>query len=177
ANVDGTYGDTTVESGGILKGTGTVGALSVFTGGTVAPGHSPGCLTTTSDLTIAGTFQAELGGTDACTGYDQIKVTGAVDVSNGTLETSLFDGFKPSQDDAYTIIDNDGSDAVVGTFTNMDEGSTFTVDGYVFAISYVGGDGNDVVLTVQSVPASPDTGFTLIKNNPLVSAIVVMTAA
>ncbi len=176
ANVDGTYGSTSVDSGGILKGTGTVGDLSVFAGGTVAPGHSPGCLNS-GNLTLSGTFQAELGGTDACTGYDQMKVTGTVDVTDGTLSVSLYNGFKPSKGSSFTIIDNDASDAVVGTFTNMDEGSTFTVGGYVFAISYVGGDGNDVVLTVQDVPATPDTGFMLIKNNPIVSAVVIIAAA
>ena len=173
--IDGTRGATFVDSGGILKGSGTVGVLTVASGGIVAPGHSPGCLSS-GNLNIVGTYQAEIGGTDACTGYDQLKVTGTVTLS-GTLDTSLYNGFKPAKGQSYTIIDNDGSDAVSGTFTGLAEGATFTVDGYVLGISYVGGDGNDVVLTVKSVPAAPNTGFGLIAAHPQVTLLVTLLAA
>ena len=71
------------------------------------------------------------------------------------------------------IIKNDLADATGGTFKGLAEGATFTVSGYVFKISYVGGDGNDVVLSVQSVPALPKTGFSL----PLANAYLVLIAA
>ncbi|MCI5222840.1 MAG: hypothetical protein D3924_09255 [Candidatus Electrothrix sp. AR4] len=48
------------------------------------------------------------------------------------------------------MIDNDGSDPVVGTFNGLDELATVTVDRVEYQISYVGGDGNDVTLTVTS---------------------------
>lgn len=175
--VDGNYGNVNVLSGGILKGTGTIQGLSVASGGTVAPGHSPGCLTS-SGATINGTYQAEIGGTTACTGYDQLKVTGSVDVTGATLSLSLYNGFKPSVGQKYTIIDNDtAADPVTGTFSGLAEGATVTVSGYVFKVSYVGGDGNDVVLTVQTVPNAPSTGLTLIKTHPLLSAVSIMAAA
>ena len=177
AIVDGTYGDTFVESGGILKGTGTVGALSVSSGGTVAPGHSPGCITTTGNLTLNGTYQAEIGGTNACTDYDQLKVTGTVDLTGSTLTTTLYNGFKPSAGQTYTIISNDGTDAVTGTFNGLAEGATFSVGGYVFKVTYKGGDGNDVVLSVVSVPSSPNTGFGILTKNPLLTAGGVFAAA
>ncbi len=178
AIVTGTVGDVFVDYGGTLKGTGTTGEVSTASGATVAPGLSPGCLTS-GDLTlVAGsTYQAEIGGADVCTGYDQLKVTGAVDITDATLTTSLYNSFKPAVGGTYTIIDNDGSDPVIGTFGDLAEGATFTVDGYVFKVSYVGGDGNDVTLTVQSVPATPDTGFAFIKSNPLVAVSVVLAAA
>ena len=163
--IDGSRSDTTVFSGGKLMGSGTVGILTVDTGGTVAPGHSPGCLTSGA-FTLSGTYEAELGGTTACTDYDQMKVTGTVTLTGGTLNTVLYNSYKPAKGTTYTIIDNDGSDAVTGTFTGLAEGATFTVDGYVFAVSYTGGDGNDVVLTVQNVPATPDTGFAMIAAHP-----------
>jgi len=174
--VDGTYGDTTVESAATMKGTGTVGALTVF--GILAPGHSPGCITTTSDfdLAVTSTYQEEIGGTDACTSYDQMKVTGTVTLDGGALQVSRYNDFKPVKGQVYTIIDNDGSDAVIGTFGSLAEGATVTVDGYVLAVSYVGGDGNDVTLTVKSI-GSPDTGFTLLKSNPLMSSAVILVAA
>jgi len=49
--------------------------------------------------------------------------------------------------DKFTIIQNDGSDAVVGTFAGLAEGATITQGGVTFTISYKGGTGHDVVLT------------------------------
>ncbi len=168
--IDGTRGDTYVAEGGILKGSGTVGSLNIDTGGILAPGHSPGCLTT-SGLTLNGTFQAEIGGTTACTGYDQTIVNGSVDVTNGTITPTLYGGFVPSVGQSYTVINNDGSDAVTGTFNGVAQGGTETGDGVTYTVSYTGGDGNDVVLTVQSInaaalPKSPNTGFELLTKNP-----------
>ncbi len=174
--IDGVRGDINLLSGGTLKGTGTIGTLAATSGSTVAPGHSPGCLST-GNLTLFGTYQAELGGTTPCTGYDQLKVTGTVNVTNGTLQTTLYNGFKPAAGQTYVIISNDGSDAVTGAFTGLAEGATFNVSGNVFEVSYKGGDGNDIVLTVVSVPAAPNTGFTLIKNNPLIAATGMFAAA
>lgn len=168
--IDGVRGDTTVSSGGILMGTGTVGVLTVNTGGQVAPGHSPGCLAS-GDLLLGGTYVVEIGGTTACTGYDQINVTGTVSLTGSILSTSLYGGFAPSAGQVYTIITNDGADAVTDTFTGLAEGATFSADGYLYRVSYVGGDGNDVTLTVVGVPGAPNTGVAMLTSNPaLVSA-------
>ena len=168
ATVDGTYGDTFVATGGILKGTGTVSQLTVDQNGVVAPGHSPGCITVTGDFNEGGTYQAELGGTTACSGYDQLIVSGIIDLSYlsgpGSLQVSLVNGFKPKAGQTFEIINNKGTSAVTGTFSGMAEGSTFSVSGYAFKITYKGGDGNDVVLTVVS---APNTGLALIKSQPL----------
>ncbi|HEX3110828.1 MAG TPA: Ig-like domain-containing protein, partial [Thermoanaerobaculia bacterium] len=53
-----------------------------------------------------------------------------------------------------TIISNDGSDPVVGTFNGLPEGTTFAADGTLFRISYHGNDGNDVTLTPESAVKS-----------------------
>ncbi len=171
--IDGTRSDVAVSSGGILKGTGTLGALFEAKGGVVAPGHSPGCLTS-GDLSLAGTYQAEIGGTDPCTGYDQLKVTGAVDITGSTLDATLYGGFVPKVGQSYIIISNDAADAVTGTFTGIAEGGTYTNQGVTYSVTYKGGDGNDVVLTVKSVdsaavPKKPDTGFALVAAHPIVS--------
>lgn len=176
AIVTGHYGDTYVYNGGTLKGTGTVGALVVSSGGTVLPGLSPGCLNT-GNLTEGGTYVAEIGGTTACTGYDRINVTGTVDLTNGTLTTSLYNSYKPKVNESYIIVNNDGSDAVTGTFTGLAEGVTFAVNGYTFQITYKGGDGNDVVLTVKNVPAVPDAGFKMLTTNPLAILATSITCA
>jgi hypothetical protein len=169
--VDGKVGATVVNTGGVLKGTGAiVGDLTVNTGGIVAPGHSPGCLTM-NNLSLAGTYQAEIGGTDPCSGYDQLKVTGTVNLTNSTLESTLYNYFVPKVGQSYTIIDNDGTaDAVTSTFNGIAEGGEYTNQGVTYTVTYVGGDGNDVVITVKAVDASklpknPNTGFQLVSAN------------
>jgi Ca2+-binding RTX toxin-like protein len=62
----------------------------------------------------------------------------------------------------FTIIDNDGTDSIVGTFKGLAEGTTLTVDGRMFAISYRGGDGNDVVLTASAPTPPPVPGTTIV---------------
>ena len=45
-----------------------------------------------------------------------------------------------------TLIDNDGTDPVTGTFAGLPGGTFFGSGGHAFRISYQGGTGNDVVL-------------------------------
>ncbi|MFC2255122.1 autotransporter domain-containing protein [Labrys portucalensis] len=52
ASIDGHSGDTDVNTGGVLGGNGTVGALFVRAGGTVAPGNHVGMLTVNGDATF-----------------------------------------------------------------------------------------------------------------------------
>ena len=47
----------------------------------------------------------------------------------------------------FMIIQNDGTDPVVGTFAGLAQGATIVQGGMRFRISYDGGTGNDVVLT------------------------------
>jgi len=175
-----TLGDVNVVTGGVLMGNGTVGAVNMF-GGSFAPGLSPGCMSTGNLAFTAGSsLDAELQGTTACTGYDQIQVTGTVDVTGATLNVSHLGGFLAAASDAFTLISNDAADAVTGTFTGLAEGATFVVDGVTFAISYVGGDGNDVVITAAAAattPAAPDTGFGPITLNYVTVFIVTILAS
>jgi hypothetical protein len=55
------------------------------------------------------------------------------------------------------LIDNDGADAVTGTFSGLPEGAHVSAGGLPFAISYVGGSGNDVVLTRLAMPTVTST--------------------
>ena len=137
----------TVNAGATLKGTGAITGSVTSTGGTVAPGLSPGQLSTGSvSFDSNTTFSIELNGTVAATGYDQLVVSGTVSLGDATLTGTV--GFAPSPGTKFIIIDNDGvGDTVSGTFGGMAEGATITLDGVEFAISYQGGDGNDVELT------------------------------
>src|SRR5256886_13010809 len=86
--------------------------------------------------------------------YDQINVAGTVNLSGATLSGVV--GFAPAAGTTFTIINNDGSDAVTGTFSGLAEGATVNLSGQVFTISYVGGTGNDVVLTRASPSVTLD---------------------
>jgi autotransporter-associated beta strand protein len=143
--------DFTVNSGATLGGTGTIGGtVTVNSGGTVAPGQSPGILSTGSVTFNGGSnFSVELAGTTAGTGYDRLKVTGTVALNNPNLNLNL--SFTPTPGNRFTIIDNDGtSDPVTGTFNGLAEEGIATVGSSVFYTSYIDGDGNDVVLTLLS---------------------------
>lgn len=183
---DGVRANVNVAMGAVLKGVGVATkVLYVGVGGVIAPGHSPGCISSDT-LSLYGEYQFELGGAEPCTGYDQLKVTNKTTTTGytvsfgttptATLATSRFNGYTPSQGQVFTIIDNQGSLPVDGTFKDLAEGATFTQNGIVFKVSYKGGDGNDVTLTVQNAPTTPDTGLALLTANPLLT-IGLMTAA
>jgi hypothetical protein len=158
-------GPTTVS--GDLRGAGRVGALTVASGGDLFPGvgnNSTGLLST-GDLSLGAGSRLGLNfnGTTAGTDYDQLAVTGAVTINPAaTLQLTTGAGFTPGNGVTFTIISNDGGDAVSGTFANLAEGATVSVGGQTYQISYVGGDGNDVTLgtiefndpPVNSVPAN-----------------------
>jgi len=141
-------------NGSLFGGSGTVGPIG-FTRGILAPGfNGPGILNINSGgvaLNTNDTFLVAINGTTAGSGYSQLNVTGTVGLGNANLQLSMSAvGATNSQ---LTIINNDGADAVTGTFTNLPEGGTITVaNGAKFKISYHGGTGNDVVLTQISLP-------------------------
>jgi len=141
-------GQVAVEEGATLGGTGSVaGPVAIGAGAGLAPGASPGAFAMNNGLTIAagGTLYAELNGTVAGTEYDQLIVSGAVDITDAVLSVSV--GFQSRPWDSFTIISNDGSDAVVGSFANLPEGAVFAAGSRFMKISYQGGTGNDVTLT------------------------------
>lgn len=160
---------------GILGGTGKMQHVKVLNTGVIAPGLSPGTLTVGNiEWVEGGTYEFEIG-KDAA---DQIKAIGSVKLGNGTLKVLLYDGAKPEAGKKYVIIDNDGTDAIVGTFKDLPENATFTAqDGGVYRINYGGGDGNDVTLTVVSAPKTPNTGFNMLKNNPIITMVITTVSA
>src|SRR5205085_5056748 len=99
--------------------------------------------------TSTGTLQVQLNGTTPVTQYDQLNVNGAVTLAGG-LDVSL--GFSPGVGATFLIVNNDGADPVAGTFAGLGQGAQFSGAGRRFSISYVGGTGNDVVLTALAEP-------------------------
>ncbi len=143
-----TYSGGTTVTGGVLGGTGTLGGATTFAAGTThSPGVSgPGIQAVNGNYSNAGTLALDLNGATAGTGYDQVNVAGTVTVTGSTLSLAST-GFTPSVGQVLVIVNNDDTDAVVGTFAGLAEGSTVTVGGTFYTISYVGGTGNDITLT------------------------------
>jgi len=75
---------TVVGSGGLLGGSGTVGALNLQRGATLTPGNSSGLLTASSAVWGAGaTYEWQLGSLTGTAGthWDLFRVTGTLDMS------------------------------------------------------------------------------------------------
>jgi autotransporter-associated beta strand protein len=154
---------TTVDSGGTLGGSGTLAAVNVLSGGTLAPGNSPGLLTTGSlSLNGGSALSLEINSTTPATGYDQLAVNGGVTLG-GTLSLSGTYLTTPAiTGDLFFVILNDGADAISGTFAGVPNGGhVFAMNGQDFLVSYfadsVGGTftgGNDVALMAVPEPGA-----------------------
>ncbi len=140
-----------VAASATLGGGGTVGAVT-STGGSVSPGASPGRLHTGNlQLDAASTFVAELAGDTPGSLYDQLTVVGTVNLGGATLSVDAA-GFMPTAGEVYTLIENDGADAVVGSFAGLPNGSPLAIGSRQYRIYYTGGSGNDVILAPVNIP-------------------------
>ncbi len=171
---DGTNGgdfsasNTTVQASGILELTnGIIMGPVTSTGTVILDGQS-----TTDSLSTTGTTQVVINTTSA---FGTVDVLGTATVG-GTL--NLSGSYAPAMGDSFIIVDNDAGDAVVGTFSGLAEGATINFNGGVFTISYVGGTGNDIVLTVTAAAVTYTTTTTLTSSvNPsLVDQCTTLTA-
>lgn len=153
ANVAAAQTDVT----GTINGTGTLtGNLFANNGGTIAPGNSPGILTVNGNVAFnAGSiFAAEINGTTVGTQYDQLVVNGTVTINNSSQLGVTF-GFLPVLGNTFILINNDGNDAIVGTFNSIPQGFQLPLGGnLVAAFSYIGGDGNDFTIRILSTTAA-----------------------
>jgi autotransporter-associated beta strand protein len=161
---------------------GSVGRVSVNSGGTIAPGTTDDTTglflvragDTSGGFTLAsgGTLDIELGGTTAGTGYDRLIVTGGNTAATtpvtlgGDLDVSFLGGFTPNVGDLFFILEQRLASAgtgsvnpINGTFTGLSDNSTFFVDNVEFRIRYTGdagtgglAGGDDVVLETIAVP-------------------------
>jgi hypothetical protein len=162
-------GPVTLQSG-FLNGSGSVGDVTVTAGllgqlvGAIP--QTPSTLTT-GGLTLSDrtTVSFDL----SASGSDRIAAVGSVHLA-GILQLPPDTTFRPVAGQQFTIIDNDGTDPVVGTFSAVPDfpGSTQSTysdapegaivmrrrfGNFGLRISYKGGDGNDVTLTTVALPA------------------------
>lgn len=152
---------TTVQTGATLGGSGSVGALTIDSGGFLAPGNSPGTTTVNGAYTQNGSLISEITGLTPGTQHDQVIVNGTVTL-NGLLDLTTFSGTYAANDLIFILL-NDGSDTISGTFTNLADGAVAsTHGGFNWIISYFGNQtapgigtftgGNDIVLQATVIP-------------------------
>jgi hypothetical protein len=143
-------------NGGVLSGAGAiVGAVNVgngvAAGAVLLPGTAgtPGNLTINNSLTFnpLSTYECVLDRTIPTVG--KVNALGViihsgvtfefVDRTTGTLTPGV----------VFTAINNISANPISGTFANLADGTTFSSGGNTFKANYHGGNGNDLVLTVQ----------------------------
>ncbi len=105
-------------------------------------------------------LEIDVTGTVPDTEYWQLNVVGEVDL--GGVPLVLIGTPTLTGGESFIVVANDGVDPIIGTFAGLVEGGAipdFLGSGRDATISYVGGDGNDVVLTVANNPpiAVPDS--------------------
>jgi autotransporter-associated beta strand protein len=171
-NGSGDLGDeaVTVNSGGTLGGNSTKPIirgvfgnpnirLTVNAGGNLAPGNGGNntAVLTVTALTLqpASNFRIDINGTTPGIGYDRLIVTASGSdrfvITNSNLVVTV--GTTLSVGQTFLIGQKTANQQITGQFA---QGSTVVgSDGSVFSIDYGGGNGNDIVLTVVQVPASP----------------------
>lgn len=139
---------------GVVAGAGEIsGVLRISAGAELRPGDSAGAAGvgafSAGGLTLAGggiTLDLDPGAGNG----DLIDVTGGVDLL-GVLTLNLLSA--PTAGDTYVFIDNDGTDAVTGTFANAAAvNAMFGGTLYTFDVTNFAGTGNDVGLSYQAIP-------------------------
>jgi len=147
-------------NGGTVQGNGRSRQVtSAAGGGTFSPGLGTGSSiwrNTGLAFNAATTVVLDLNGTTAGTQFDQLTVLESGTVSPGNAALQIRDTQVYPLGTSFRIIDNDGTDAVTGTFAGLPAGASIGGTFNRYTITYAGGTGNDVVLTVAAV----DSGVT-----------------
>ena len=169
-NVTGTKGANSTNAYDIELAGGTITATSIFspinitctTGGLKPEAANTTDASTGSSYTTTFTAGSKLNiriiGPTINFQYSQFNVVGLLNLNSATL-TFNNSTYTPLAGETYTIVTNDGTDAITGTFSGLAEGATITnflSSGLNATITYVGGTGNDVVLTVVAAAITWD---------------------
>jgi autotransporter-associated beta strand protein len=145
-NAANTYDGTTRVQQGTLGGTGSVKSLLlVESGGTLSPGASVGAFGAGADVTIEGTLKVELDGATC----DRLNVTGALDITSGTLEVSVLAGGITAP--VYIIASYGSLVPGSGPFASL----TGVPAGYTVDYAYNDGTSTKNIALIGTPPASP----------------------
>jgi fibronectin-binding autotransporter adhesin len=158
--VDGSIGSSSLTTidGGTLRGTGTVGAIQLNSGGAINPAgiSTAGTLNTGNIAIVDGQLRFNLGGTGVGQ-YDQLNTTGTINLAAGgagaklvldaigTLATTLINdaasGYTTTNalNNAFTLVSNDLTEAIGGAFAKGTFGSTNTKVVTISGLDFVEG--------------------------------------
>jgi autotransporter-associated beta strand protein len=155
-----TNSSITVNSTGVLQGTGLTGPVTINSGGVLAPGNSIGTLGT-ANLGLLGGLTSEIdlnGGLVAAA--DLLNVTGSINLTNATLTLPLLNApVGWFVNGSILLASHDGSDLVSGVFSTiagLPAGYSASVDYAYTGVDSLGrtGDGNDIAITLTPEPST-----------------------
>ena len=149
---------------GKLGGTGIIaGATTIGTGGGAGAFLAPAAaqatsqpatltiqsaLTFNADATYSCTFKAEQTRNGTRVKTTMVIADGVTINSGAMIELIGHITGALTQGTVLTLISDTSADPISATFSNLPDGSTVTINGNNFQVSYSGGDGNDLTLTV-----------------------------
>jgi hypothetical protein len=150
-NSSGNGGDLTLESKGALNLNASLsldnGNLTLI-GTTITP--AAGAKITTGNGTLnlpSGTLVLN----------QSLPVNGGINLAGVSLDAQLALPATPGQ--SVTLIAKLNNGPIVGTFAGLSEGASLFLNGQAYSISYIGGNGNDVILTRLVLPPPVLIGF------------------
>ncbi|MEM9930134.1 MAG: hypothetical protein AAF840_09970, partial [Bacteroidota bacterium] len=161
-------GQLTNAGEGTLIANGVISATLDFEDQTqIEVGASGQCLTFTESVPLAtANLTLDIEGATTCAQYNQIIFAESADISDVNLV--LRGSYVPQVGETYTLFNNTHFDPITGTLAGLTEGNLIAFNGAFLRLSYLGGDGDDIVLTVVGIDTPP-------ANDDLVNAIELMS--
>jgi dienelactone hydrolase len=182
--------------------TGPIDIVTLNAGSSSMPGANlTGFLLTSSGATLGNVDVAEVvldaGGVHTANGRFRQRIgygndpLAVIDVHGAANITGCYLAYQAlPATGSHTIINNDGTDPVVGQFVGfspggnealpfdggLGEGRVFTVQGSTYRITYQGGDGNDVVITNFSGPVPTSMSLSIAPGTAVISQPVTLMA-
>ena len=86
-----------------------------------------------------------IAGSGANPSFGGVQVFGTLDLTGAELDIQSSLTSLPTA--PLILVSNDGSDPISDAFTGLPEGTSLTINGANFLLTYFGGDGNDVAIT------------------------------
>jgi hypothetical protein len=135
-----------VQTAGTLSGSGQINGNVSVSGGTVAPGNSPGILTINGDYSQgeSAVLVIEILNGTAGSGYDRLNVSGTATLG-GTIDLALLDGYSITDGQSFDILHYAALSGEFARWLGLDpEGSLY------FTYEYTA---NDLILTAHTAEA------------------------
>lgn len=118
----------------------------------------------TGDLDFGAGSSTTFSATSTAPGQHSVAAAGGTVTLASTLYWVPLAAFPDGTE--FMIIGNDAADPTNGTFNGLPEGASFAAGSNLWTITYVGGDGNDVVLTASALPLTATTTTVTSDLNP-----------